>query len=233
MQRLLLTTPFCALLACATAPSRSPYEATVLAAVKDYATTYDIMMLAPDRSPVDCLAPSFPIGPTRSEAKTNDGGHGHKLYYLYARDAHAYRAQTGLFVDYGRFTHDPTDSPYVPAPPVTHQEVGQVIIKESWTDVPLADPASRPVPRPNVDRKHTTVEAYTSIGDQLHQLGQRSALFVMMKVAPESDPRDSDAGWIYATLTPDAQTITSIGQLPTCMSCHTQAPRDRLFGPKR
>jgi hypothetical protein len=53
----------------------------------------------------------------------------------------------------------------------------------------------------------------------------RGPLFVMIKTG---EP-DSDAGWIYATITPDGKTVTASGKIASCMECH-QAKRDRLFG---
>lgn len=82
------------------------------------------------------------------------------------------------------------------------QPPGQVLVKEAW--IPAAGSTmSRP------------------------QAGERGPLFVMMKTG---EP-DSDAGWIYATLTPDGKTVTASGKLATCMACH-ESKQDRLFGIK-
>jgi hypothetical protein len=56
----------------------------------------------------------------------------------------------------------------------------------------------------------------------------KGPLFMMIK----SDGAPSDAGWIYATATPDGKTITASGRLASCMDCHQGARRDRLFGLK-
>jgi hypothetical protein len=41
---------------------------------------------------------------------------------------------------------------------------------------------------------------------------------------------DTDAGWVYATVTPDGQ-VTSAGRVASCMGCHeTSATHERLFG---
>lgn len=82
------------------------------------------------------------------------------------------------------------------------QPVGQVIVKEAW--VPAA----------------TSTATHRVAGD-------KGPLFVMMKTG---EP-ETDAGWIYATLTPDGKTITASGKLDSCMECHQSKP-DRLFGVK-
>lgn len=51
-------------------------------------------------------------------------------------------------------------------------------------------------------------------------------LFMMIK----SGGADSDEGWIYATLTSDGKSVTGSGRMESCMKCHRDAPRDRIFG---
>jgi hypothetical protein len=82
------------------------------------------------------------------------------------------------------------------------QPVGQVLVKESW------------LPAAGSTAKHPVA-------------GERAPLFVMMKTG---EP-DSDAGWIYATLTPDGKTVTAAGRLASCMECH-ESKKDRIFGMK-
>lgn len=55
----------------------------------------------------------------------------------------------------------------------------------------------------------------------------QSALFVMMKAGPGPA---TDEGWIYATVNPEKTRVTSSGRLASCMKCHEEAPRDRMFG---
>lgn len=57
--------------------------------------------------------------------------------------------------------------------------------------------------------------------------GAKQGLYVMMKTGDV----DSDAGWIYGTLTPDGR-ITSEGRVASCVDCHRDA-KDRIFGLKR
>jgi len=54
----------------------------------------------------------------------------------------------------------------------------------------------------------------------------KGPLFMMIKTGDA----DSDAGWIYATTTPDGTTVTSAGKIASCMECHQGAKRDRMFG---
>lgn len=205
-------------------------EAQLLERVRGYATTWTdgltkdaLVQPEPDRAPFDCRAPAWHVAPNPSQAKTDDLGHGHKLYYLYAKDVHAYRAQSGLVLDYVDFRK------VDPGPPVTAQPVGQVIVKEAWTDIAVAegDPVpARPKGLPERAADRNWIDGKT------HRIGERAALFAMVKVADHEVP-GSDAGWVYATLTPDGGTVTSLGTLPTCMRCHTKAPSDRIFGVKR
>jgi hypothetical protein len=57
--------------------------------------------------------------------------------------------------------------------------------------------------------------------------GPKQGLYVMMKTGDV----DSDAGWMYGTLTPDGR-VTSSGRVASCMDCHRDA-MDRIFGLKR
>jgi hypothetical protein len=61
--------------------------------------------------------------------------------------------------------------------------------------------------------------------------GEKYALFVMSKVE-NIGGKNTDKGWIYGTLSPDGKTVTSSGLVQSCMGCHAQATRDRLFGLK-
>jgi hypothetical protein len=51
-----------------------------------------------------------------------------------------------------------------------------------------------------------------------------------MRKVGAADMPGTDAGWIYATITPDGKTLTSAGRVQQCMDCHEAAPHDRLFG---
>jgi hypothetical protein len=81
------------------------------------------------------------------------------------------------------------------------QPLGQVLVKEAWAPA-AASTKERPV------------------------AGERGALFIMMKTG---DPA-ADAGWIYATTSPDRKSITASGKIASCMECHQTRTRDRMFG---
>ncbi|CAG0975584.1 hypothetical protein PLCT2_01600 [Planctomycetaceae bacterium] len=63
-----------------------------------------------------------------------------------------------------------------------------------------------------------------------YRRGQLYALFIMLKLDPTTP--GTDQGWVYGTLTPDGEKVTSQGRVENCMSCHEDAPYERLFGPK-
>lgn len=221
-----------ALLACGTPPpitpsppiapsptrTPSPYEARVHDAVRVFRLTTGLVHTEPDRSPFDCRAPTMEVVPLRSEPGAGESQHGHKLYFLFAKDVAAYREMTGLYRPF--LEPEP--------PPRLAQPLDQLIVKEAWTDVPIARDAEVPERTDLPSFAHTT----TWIDGERHALGERAALFAMMKVGEPGTP-DTDEGWVYATFTPDGAEVTSSGLLPSCMRCHTKAPRDRLFGPKR
>ncbi|MCA9299186.1 MAG: hypothetical protein KDA28_08980, partial [Phycisphaerales bacterium] len=48
----------------------------------------------------------------------------------------------------------------------------------------------------------------------------------------EPDTPDTDEGWVYATTTPDARTIVEAGRIESCIECHEQTTRDRMYGPR-
>ena len=102
------------------------------------------------------------------------------------------------------------------------QPLGQVVVKDAFHPQIVADATGsldqfreRPVP---ADGRWLAA-------------GERYGLFLMLKVG-DAAAAGTDAGWIYATTSADGATVTACGRLATCMSCHQDAPRDRLFGVK-
>jgi hypothetical protein len=152
-----------------------------------------------------CRAPNPALAHVSS---SNDKGtHGQKLYSLFARDHDAYVSlQSGGQV-----------------------KVGQTIVKESWVPEEVTDPQVKP---------YAWGETFTHIEDdhffpyakkdgKLFRAGKPADLFVMTKLDPKTP--ETDAGWVYATITPDGKTVTSAGRIESCMKCH-QTKSDRLFG---
>lgn len=102
---------------------------------------------------------------------------------------------------------------------------GQYVVKETWRvqEVELKD-----VPQ----HEHEVSEQYVIEKDRAWKRTERSETFVMYKPPGGSAmATETDAGWVYAVLTPDARTVIESGKIGRCMSCHQGAPHERLFGP--
>lgn len=150
--------------------------------------------------------------PLPSQARVSRAGseseHTQKLYFVYAKDRAAY---VGL--------HARPRSP-----------VGQVVVKEAFHPRALgagtdpnspagADPAGAESPGGPLAYRPATRD------EQRFGPGAFAGLYVMAK----TNARRSDRGWEYATL--DATgAVTASGRMASCMSCHRDAPHDRLFG---
>jgi hypothetical protein len=128
--------------------------------------------------------------------------HGQKLYSVFVKKREAY-----------------------PAGP--HAE--QVVVKESWTSERVTDPMARYDPdsfRGSPDGGDHFYPFAMKDG-AIYRAGARAGLYIMLKL-DERAP-DTDAGWVYATITADGQ-LTSAGRVASCMRCHQDAQHDRLFG---
>lgn len=159
------------------------------------------------------LAPEMCAAPTDARARpaqlrrsaAEGGGHGHKLYYLWASDRALYlRRPRG-------------DEPERPA----RIPAGFTIVKQSFA----AEPAT------TVEDPHAAVRLPD--GSALIA-GAAADLFVMIKLTgeagaePAAGDASTDAGWIYGTVAPSGR-VTSAGRVASCMRCH-QRVEDRLFG---
>jgi hypothetical protein len=60
------------------------------------------------------------------------------------------------------------------------------------------------------------------------RVGPSASYFVMTKY-DETMPK-TDRGWVYATPNADGTTITSAGAIQSCIRCHAETTKDRLFG---
>ena len=140
----------------------------------------------------------------------DEATHGRKLYLLYAKEfdplvqSYADRAVIDREKTTDRATHmklQPIDD--------------QVIVKESWHPEEI---------------KAGDAPVHIALGPKgkRYKPGGKGPLFVMYQTNPK-DP-NSDEGWVYGTLTPDGKTVTGVGRLENCMSCHQKAPHGRLFG---
>jgi hypothetical protein len=166
-----------------------------------------------------CRMP-MPARPHMSVA--DDGGHARKLYSLFAKDHLGYVTLSA-------------PNPKAPA-------VGQVIVKESWVpelvkdknaedargrfgavDYDGADPALGGIG--SIERDH--FHRFAREGDKLYRASRIAGVYMMFKKSPQTP--GTDAGWVYATLTPTGE-VTSAGRVASCMGCHVSAKHERLFG---
>ncbi len=96
-------------------------------------------------------------------------------------------------------------------PDDNEQPDNQVIVKEAWH---LAA---------DVSEDSTSPKTYSDA-----DLGEPADLFMMLRTAAE-DPTGEDGG-VYATVSADRKTVTSLGTVQQCIECHQSAPHAGLFG---
>jgi hypothetical protein len=141
---------------------------------------------------------------------SGDGGtHGMKLYTVYALDPVAYGAQ-------------PTAMPTGTTPPAG---VTQALVKESFHPRLIEEIGSTDPHTQWQTRGHRLRPAARD--GRYYEAGEPAGLYLMMRL--RNATAATDQGWVYATVTPDRQTITAAGRLSRCMACHVQEA-DRLFG---
>jgi hypothetical protein len=154
-------------------------------------------------APLYCEAPRPALPPSFSASADTDT-HGQKLYSLFVKHRIEYLGLGEAKV----------------------ATVGQVIVKEAWLPervegaeiIPAKDGMSLDFQGRRLVRK----------GDQVYQASKPAGLFVMLKLDPQTP--ETDAGWVYGTVSPDGKTVTSAGRVESCMKCHQTARHDRLFG---
>jgi hypothetical protein len=167
-------------------------------------------------SPALCQVP-VPQGVQQSRSR-DPGTHGRKLYFLYAKNRSAYMNFEFLTT---RLDGEAETTNWKSA-------IGQALVKEAFVPVPVMKD-QRPV---TLAPKHSDLPEDQAVNDQgqLYRTGDPAGLFIMLKTDPKTP--GTDEGWIYATTTPDAKTIIEAGRIASCMECHTQTTRDRMYGPK-
>ena len=139
----------------------------------------------------------------RISASKDTGTHGRKLYTLYAKDPAAYGAQKS----------------YTPAPEVPGlEDILQVVVKEAFIPVETSSDPGHGLGGELRPAEHEG-KAYAP-GDPL-------GIYVLFQ--PKS-AADTDAGWVYGTVSADLKTVTSSGKVASCMGCHQKVPSGRLFG---
>jgi hypothetical protein len=184
------------------------FEAQLLAAAAEYAG-WGYVDERPNQAPMLCRMPrAVDYGMPARARHSSDGPHGEKLYYLAAKNRDAYLNVMSR-----------------PA------EVGQVIVKEAWTaiDGPAPPPRNRNAPRASLETRLDRIQQ-ARVGDGFVHTGEKAGLYIMLKLAADTD--GTDDGWVYGTLTADGSKVTSAGRVRPCMSCHESAPHGRLFGLK-
>jgi hypothetical protein len=151
-------------------------------------------------APTSCIGPP-PPAPDFSTS-VDSGTHGRKLYFLFAADPQSYEFR-----------------------PASQSPVGQALVKESWTAEPVSANATyEKIPH----ACGIQVWPYASDGKTTYRAGEKKELFIMFKTDPSTP--GTDEGWVYGTVSPDGQHVTSSGRVESCMKCHQTAPHDRLFG---
>ncbi len=183
-------------------PSKRQLEDQLLAIGQEY-LTYSLVDSQANWAPAFCAPLPPPPAAQRSQGD-DPATHGDKLYYLLARYPTAYERAANQ------------ESP-----------IGQVVVKEAWTSVPASGPTQ---PEYGKHASGVEVRPFAIRDGKYHHAGEIWALFVMVKTDPQTP--GTDAGWLYGTLTPDGQQVTSAGKLANCMGCHTSGTKDRLFGPR-
>ena len=186
-----------------------PFHQELLQIAKDYKTwgrVDDPMRLAP----YDCRMP--PPAHAQFSGSTDTHTHGQKLYSLFAKDGEGYVRLT----DKGA-------------------AVGQVIVKESWTAEEMKEMKAGTTDWTKVVRTEdvgkgggTHYYPYATKGDKVFKASKLAGLFIMMKLDPKTE--NTDAGWVYGTVSADGKTVTSAGRVESCVKCHQDAKHDRLFG---
>ncbi len=159
-------------------------------------------------SEIDCLAPPGPR--VRFSGSKHGKTHGSKLYLVFAR-----RLWPGTWGDrIGSYITSPDGK----------SPIGQVVVKESW--IPEEVGAKE---RESLNREvGFGLKFFAENDGRFYRPVRKGDLFIMVKLDPTTP--GTDAGWVYGTVTSDGKTVTSAGQVPSCMRCHQKAPHDRLFG---
>lgn len=132
---------------------------------------------------------------------------GRKLYILRASDKDAYFK---LF-DAPQSAREPTE-PFL-------NPVGLTVVKENFEQVQFADE----------HKARESNQPWAMDGDRMVGIGAAADLFIMTKLDPSTP--GTDQGWVYGVVSPDRKTVINAGMIESCMKCHTQTTRDRLYGP--
>lgn len=201
-------------------------EKLLLAIAAEY-TKYPRVSDRANWAPELCMLP--PPAGVQSSASTQEKTHGKKLYFLYAADAQAYDKIGWWAREDLREKGDPK---------TLSNPVGTIVVKEAFKPAELKPGEKIPdAPKTNDIRQPLMHPNYTTLDGKTYKTGDPAGLYIMVKLDPKLDPasgekRTTDEGWIYATTSPDAKTITASGRIASCIDCHKDTGRDRLYGPQ-
>jgi hypothetical protein len=183
-------------------------------------------------APTMCAAPSSQppsVAEPRFSNADDASTHGNKLYSLFAADRNAYLAAF-------QANAAKTTAAKVPVEIANLRGPKQVLVKESWTIKEVTNEE-----RAKLEERETKKPAYpgdhfsrfVSKDGKTFHADEKAGLFVMVQFDPDqkgAGQKDTDAGWVYGTVSPDGKHVTSSGLVQSCMNCHQQAPHGRLFG---
>lgn len=186
-------------------------------------TSYERVSDRANWAPTLCRVPTpSSRGGVLSSASKDVDSHGKKLYFLYASDGPSYASvgNCDSSLDHQSITTKPCSNP-----------VGQIVVKESFKPEEVLDIGSLQfVPNADTGQIRDLAPHFTREGNRFFKTGQPSGLFIMVKLVPSH--ASTDDGWIYATTSPDGKSITSSGVIASCVECHRETTRDRLYGPR-
>jgi len=189
---------------CTPGPAPGPTFHQLLLAVSREYKSYERFDGALRWAPFDCRAPRF----------DPQVAHQSSLAYSASEDNDTHgRKLYALFVK-----NLPKEYPWY-TPIGQSAPIGQVIVKEAWLPEEV---------QPDTKKERAGDARFAGHEGKLFKAGKRSGLFIMMKLEPGTP--DTDEGWVYGTVAPDGETVSSAGRVESCMNCHQKAPHDRLFG---
>jgi hypothetical protein len=190
---------------CGAAPGRlcqgETLEARVLSIARDY-TRYSKLDVMPRWAPMPC-EPTW--RPSPGDMYLSD-----PLHKGDPTDATMHARKL-----YYLYALDPED--YTRYQPPNVVQPGQIIVKEAFRAVEVT----------GVPDRDELPPAHARHGREVYRAGDSVGLFVMAKL--DTNTEGTDEGWVYGVVAPGRAKVNA-GKLETCMSCHRNAPRDRLFG---
>lgn len=158
-------------------------------------------------APYLCAVP--PPAPARISAAEESAEHARKLYVVSALDT----------VPLGYPSSILYVAPDLEAPQPMAElgpEVLQAVVKESF--------------EPHRLDEHDDVDGHGLLpaehDGESFVAGDPLGLYIMLQV---EDRSGTDEGWVYATVAADLRTITAMGVIESCASCHAHAGPGRLF----